>query len=140
MNDMNCDCFADDGIEHHHILHCPICGTPTTERETNPGAIDRKFQFVAFNHYNHKRFTEVDGIVFLAKDKLVVPMLETYLALVGRNVGWASPEAEAVKLMIERVVAYQKRNPEICKLPDLMGGAEVMELTAPNAPGERHSV
>ncbi|BDD85960.1 hypothetical protein [Desulfofustis limnaeus] len=27
--DMNCDCFLGDGLKHHHIFYCPICGTPT---------------------------------------------------------------------------------------------------------------
>ncbi len=137
-HDMNCNCFIDDGLEHHHIFYCPICGTPTTEKENDTRAIDRKFQFVAFNPYNLKMFTEKDGIVFLAKDTLVVPMLETYLALVGKNIGYGSPEAKSVKLMIERVRAYQKNNPQLCKLPDLSGGAETFELTLPNEPIDHH--
>jgi hypothetical protein len=131
-HDMNCDCFIGDGLQHHHIFFCPICGTATKNLEATGAEIDRKFRFAAFNPYNGKRFTSEDGVVFLAKDTLVVPMLETYLALVGKHIGWGSPEAEAVRLMIGRIVDYQAGHRDLCRLPDLAEGSETEELLRQN--------
>ena len=94
--------------------------------------IDRKFKFLAVNPSNGRIVTEDEGVVFLAKDNLFLPTLIFYLGLVMQAKGNDSDEAEALRLMIDRVSDWRVSHPDQLRLPDISGEEERRRLLAPD--------
>jgi hypothetical protein len=96
--------------------------------------IDRKFKFLAVNPSNGKVYTENEGVVFLVKDNLFLPMLKEYHLLVCATSieGADSDEAKSILLMIERAYAWRQNHPDQLKLPDITGEIERQRLLMPN--------
>jgi hypothetical protein len=99
--------------------------------------LDRKFSFMAFAtgkrtpEGGHVHYTEEDAIVFLAKDVLLVPLLHYYLRLCGQyRVGVA--QTEGIRLLVDRVEAWQRGHLDLLKLPDVDPGPEADRVCAPN--------
>lgn len=84
--------------------------------------IDHKFKFVATNPCKGNVFTEENAVVFLAKDKALIPALMVYseeCVVLGSN-----PEhIESLRLLIGRVKEYQA-NVE-CRVPDTETDCEI---------------
>lgn len=100
-------------------------------------AIDRKFFFQAWptkeaiGRRVEATYTEANAVVFLAKDVLLVPLLEYYLRLCGQyHVDDA--QTKGVRLLIGRVETWQKANLDKLKLPDVDPGPEADRVCAPN--------
>ena len=75
--------------------------------------------------------TEEDSVLFLAKDKLLPQVLMYYRDLcITESVGGA--QIKGVELLIARVEEYQRKNPELCKLPDIDEGEEEAAVGRPN--------
>ena len=95
--------------------------------------IDRKFMISAtpWNNEGAHPYTEFTSVLFLAKDVLLVPLLEYYLRLCGQyHVDDA--QTKGVRLLIGRVEAWQKANLDKLKLPDVDPGPEADRVCAPN--------
>jgi hypothetical protein len=90
--------------------------------------LDRKFSFIATNRANGKSFTEADGVLLLAKDDLVPATLEFYLSLVRREKGVQCIEAQGLVQLIERVAKWRETNADLCKLPDITGEKERIQI------------
>jgi hypothetical protein len=80
--------------------------------------IDRKFTISATNPVNGNSYTEKDALLLCAKDKAVPVALKAYQEECAR-IG-ANPEhIQSVGLLIERVIAFQKKNGS--RVPDTIG-------------------
>lgn len=80
-------------------------------------AIDRKFQIRAENHKGEV-FNEFNSILFLARDKNLIPLLNHYSQLCEES-GASEDQLKGVRLLIKRVESYQKNNPHILKVADI---------------------
>ena len=77
--------------------------------------IDRKYKILAINPVSGGIHTEDDAIIFLAKDKALIPTLETYIEECG-FLGCEDSHLESLNLLIERVRVYQQN--VTSKIPD----------------------
>jgi len=77
--------------------------------------IDRKFKFVAVNPCKGNYYTEENAVLFVAKDRALIPALLAYVAEC-KTIGANAEHIESVDLLIDRVREYQ-RNIE-CAIPD----------------------
>lgn len=92
--------------------------------------IDRKFEIRAICTEHHHVHTEMDSVLFLAKDRLLPATLAFYLAECIRA-GVDPRQQLGVQLLLARVEAYQAAHPERVKLPDVDPAATW--ITKPNA-------
>lgn len=77
--------------------------------------IDRKYKILAINPVSGGIHTEDDAIIFLAKDKALIPTLETYIEEC-ELLGCEDSHLDGLNLLIERVEAYQRN--VYSKVPD----------------------
>ena len=97
--------------------------------------LDRKFDISALHVTKKTIFTHDESVLFLAKDKLIMPMLWFYflmcftLMLVFK-VKW--PQVKGVKLLIGRVRKWRKANRYLLKYPDINYGNEASKVLKPN--------
>ena len=91
--------------------------------------LDRKYRITAISTEHGGSHTEYDSVLFLAKDKLLVPTLQYYLVLCHSE-GVDERQLEGVKLLLKRVEWYQKHNET--KLPDVDTGPSGIHVTEPN--------
>ena len=80
--------------------------------------LDRKFTFIATKTKDGTTVTQEEGIIFLAKDNLLLPTLKHYYSLC-ENSEIGIEQLTGVKLLIRRVEAWRKSNPDKCKNPDV---------------------
>jgi hypothetical protein len=93
--------------------------------------IERKFRFLAVNPAKGTIYTEMDGMVFLAKDQFLPEVLSYYEDLCARR-GAGKDQVEGVRLLRKRVVRWQQEHPELLKTPDVDPGREAEIVNAPN--------
>jgi len=83
--------------------------------------IDTKFtinaQCIEHNHF----YTESEAVLFLCKDQAFLPTLR-YYRHVCVQVGAGERQVRAVDKLIERVVQWQRDNPDKMKVPDVDEG------------------
>ena len=84
--------------------------------------IDRKFKFVAFNPCKGTVYTEEDAVLFLAKDRVVLPMLRFYRDEC-KIIGCGSEHLESIDLLIGRVKRFQRE--EGSRIPDTETPCEI---------------
>ncbi len=80
--------------------------------------IDRKFTFCATCCEHGHEHSHMDAMVFLAKDKALVPTLEFYGAQCER-LGAKPEQLHGIALLIERVKRYQAEHPDQVKVADV---------------------
>lgn len=90
--------------------------------------IDRKFKFIAFDPCKGTIYTEENAIVFLAKDRAVLPMLFAYIEECKR-LECGQDHIESVELLRKRVNNFQgsvgSRIPDTetdCEIDRCIGG------------------
>jgi len=93
--------------------------------------IDRKFRFNAISSEHANFYTEREGVLFLAKDKLLPATLRFYRDLCASS-GVDGRQLLGVDLLIQRVEKYQKENPAQLKFPDVDSGERGEEIIRPN--------
>lgn len=103
-------------------------GTVATE---TPEPIDRKYMFDAVSAHSGNLHTQADAMVFLARDPAVPGMLQTY-ENECRRLGSDHGQLEAVRLLRQRVEAFQARHPDKVKVADVEQGKEAKRICAPN--------
>lgn len=91
--------------------------------------LDRKYRITATSTEHGGSHTEYDSVLFLAKDKLLLPLLHDYLALCMHE-GVDERQIQGVELLIERVKWWQEHNPT--KTPDVDTGPSGIHITLPN--------
>ncbi len=80
--------------------------------------LDRKFSFIGTKTKDGSIITQKEGVIFLAKDNLLIPTLKYYLFLcIKARVGHL--QIKGIKLLINRIEVWQKANPDKCKFPDV---------------------
>lgn len=98
------------------------------EVESNtPTSIDWKFRIHAENRATGVVRTDEEGILFLAQDDAVIPMLKVYRSeceLLGADYG----HLRSVDLLIERVYTWRAMNPNMCKTPDMSKAEEPIQI------------
>ena len=78
--------------------------------------IDRKYKIIAYNPCSGGIHTEEDAVLFLAKDLAILPTLKEYLSECN-NLGCENSHLQSVRLLMERIEAYQKKHePEIADI------------------------
>jgi hypothetical protein len=103
--------------------------------------IDRKFSFggVCTEHEGAHEVTHENAVVFLARDKALIPTLHFYMTRC-HQLGADLRQIEGVRLLIERVERWQEEHPEAVKVADVEVGPEGDPIVArnegwPNLPG-----
>ena len=94
--------------------------------------IDRKFNFSAICTEHGETYTHHEAMVFLAKDKALVPTLEFYREECEK-LGAMPAQMLGIDLLIERVRRYQAENQEKIKVADI-DLPEGERILAPNEP------
>ena len=89
--------------------------------------IDRKFKIEAVN-LKGELFTEKDGVYFKAADPAFLIILREYAAAC-QQIGCGAEQIIAVEHLLNRVVAYQKKQGNV-KIPYVNPGAEFERLIA----------
>lgn len=84
--------------------------------------IDRKFTIVAVKTKNNTVVTQRDSVLFLAKDKALLPTLHFYRTECEK-LGVNYKQLHGIDLLINRVKGYQHNNPDV-KIPDIDEGIE----------------
>lgn len=93
--------------------------------------IDRKFTINAKSIKTGKKYTQSNAVLFLAKDALLVPLLDHYYALcVQHKVD--ERQVKGVALLRERVSKYQEKHVKKVHLPDIEAGKEEARVCKPN--------
>ena len=69
--------------------------------------IDRKYKIMATNPCSGSLHTEIDSILFLAKDLALIPTLEKYLEECSL-LGCDDYQIKGVQMLIQRVKEYQE--------------------------------
>lgn len=96
-------------------------------------SVDRKFKILAINPHKGVIYDDHHAVLFLAKDKVFLETLPTYIENLVKS-GADSMQIIGAKLMMERVRQYQERNPDIVKVPDIDQAKEVAVIQ-PNIMG-----
>lgn len=94
-------------------------------------AIDRKYRFKAVSVVSGRIHTQVDAVLFLAKDALLPALLEKYMELCRDN-GVGDSQIKGVALLKDRVMTYQRRNINKVRVPDVGDGKEEKRVCKPN--------
>lgn len=94
-------------------------------------AIDRKYRFKAVSVASGRQHSQADGVLFLAKDKLLPALLDSYIRLCVES-GVDDKQTQGVVLLRERVMTYQRRNINKVRLPDVGDGKEAKRVLKPN--------
>lgn len=94
-------------------------------------AIDRKYRFKAVSVASKRTHTQSDAVLFLAKDKLLPALLDSYIRLCVES-GVDDKQTQGVVLLRERVMTYQRRNINKVRLPDVGDGKEAKRVLKPN--------
>jgi hypothetical protein len=79
--------------------------------------IDRKFTIKASNRGSGAKHTEEDSLLFLAKDKALLPMLRAYKRECKR-LGAHTEHLDSIEDLIWRVKKWQTANKNLVKTPD----------------------
>ncbi len=87
----------------------------------NTTTIDRKFKFLAINPCNKKIYDEENAVVFVAKDKALIPTLMAYQEEC-KKLGCESEHIKSIGLLIERVANFQTTE---CDIPDTILKCEI---------------
>lgn len=95
------------------------------------GPLDRKFKIVAFSVESGKKYTDHNGVLFLAKDKLLPRLLEKYIELCEEN-KVDERQIKGIELLKERVEIWQEKNLLKVKLPDVKVGKEEKRVCKSN--------
>ena len=85
--------------------------------------IDRKYIIKATSISSGKIHTEKDSILFLLKDKLLPDLLDKYLELCSVT-KVDERQMRGIQLLKDRVLTWQRANPNKVKLPDVAIGKE----------------
>jgi len=96
--------------------------------------IDTKYVFRGFKAEGGpfvSMVTQNNAIVFKAGDLAFALVLPRYRDICS-DLGADERQLKAIDLLIERVKAYQKNNPELCKVPDVDAGEEEKRVCRPN--------
>ena len=93
--------------------------------------IDRKYRFKAVSVASGKQHTQSDAVLFLAKDKLLPALLDSYIRLCIES-GVNDKQTQGVILLRERVITYPRRNINKVRLPDVGDGKEEQRVCKPN--------
>jgi len=96
--------------------------------------IDTKYIFRGFKAEGGpfvSMVTQNNAIVFKAGDLAFALTLPLYRNICS-DLGAHERQLKAIDLLIERVKAYQKNNPELCKVPDVDAGEEEKRVCRPN--------
>jgi hypothetical protein len=99
--------------------------------------IDRKFTFsgICTEHRAAHAVSHMDAVVFLARDRALVPTLHFYQTRC-QQLGADPRQVEGIRLLIARVERWQAEHPEELKVPDVDNTPEGLAIVAPNeAPG-----
>ncbi len=82
------------------------------------GDIDQKFNFYGFSKHSGKPYSQVDAVMFLARDPAFLDSLPAYrLACVAR--GASEHQLKSIDLLTERVRLFQESNPSQVKVADV---------------------
>jgi hypothetical protein len=85
--------------------------------------IDRKFRILAVNPCKEGAiYTEKDGFFFKASDPFAIDALVMYISALKKNESVQANQIIGAKLLLERVIRYQKENG--VKIPDVDLGCE----------------
>ena len=104
----------------------------TTMMRNNKGGfmekIDRKYQISAVSVEHRHSHSEFDSVLFLAKDKALVPTLQFYYGECIRQ-GADNNQLLGITLLIERVQRWQLENVDKLKVADidLPAGRSIIE-------------
>jgi hypothetical protein len=93
--------------------------------------IDRKFKFIAVSEKSGKEYTEKDAMIFLIKDALLPDLLDKYYQLSVEK-GVDKRQLEGIRLLKDRVLAWQRANIKQVKLPDIETGKEEKRVCKAN--------
>jgi hypothetical protein len=95
--------------------------------------IDRKFTITATCTEHDHTFTEIDSVLFLAKDKALPATLQFYRAECER-IGAGLYQLMGIDLLIQRVLRFQRERPDLVKVPDVDDTKEGRAIILPNEP------
>lgn len=93
--------------------------------------IDRKFKINAVSKKSGKKYTEKNSVLFLLKDKLLPDLIDKYYGLLVEHHA-DKYQLEGVRLLKERVLAWQRENISKVKLADVEPGKEEKNVCKPN--------
>lgn len=91
------------------------------DRDGRAPAVDRKFWTRALCTEHDGQHDEGDSVLFLAKDRALIPTLFAYLGECER-LGASARQLAGISLLIERVRAWQAAHPEQLKVADVDAG------------------
>lgn len=94
-------------------------------------SVDRKFTILATSKEHGRNHTEVDSVLFLAKDKAFLPTLRFYYRECA-DLGADQRQLEGIALLIARVERWQREHPEAMKVADVDQGPAGDAIVAPN--------
>jgi hypothetical protein len=93
--------------------------------------IDRKFKFTAISNKSGKKYTEKNALVFLVKDSLLPNLLDKYIELCSQA-QVDERQLKGMQLLKDRVLAWQRNNPNKVHKPDVTIGIEERRICKAN--------
>ena len=93
--------------------------------------IDRKFKIAATSLRSGKKYSQANSVLFLAKDALLPELLDKYYDLAYAK-GADERQLKGIRLLQERVAAWQKVNEKKVHLPDVEEGKEEKRVCKKN--------
>lgn len=93
--------------------------------------IDRKFKIAATSLKSGKKYSQANAVLFLTTDALLPELLDKYYDLAYVR-GTDDRQLTGIKLLKERVVAWQAVNAKKVHLPDVEEGKEEKRVCKPN--------
>ncbi len=97
--------------------------------------IDRKFNISAHCLEHGHQHDQFDAMLFLAKDRALVPMLHHYRQLC-ESLGAEQRQLNGVDLLIGRVVKWQAEHPQLLKVADIDDTEMGRQIIRPNEEGK----
>lgn len=83
--------------------------------------LDGKFQGTIVKNKDGSVVPADQWVCFLAKDNAFPPTLQFYMEECQRQ-GAAREQVDAVAALLDRVLAWRREHPELCKVPDVHPG------------------
>jgi hypothetical protein len=94
--------------------------------------IDRKFSISAECRAHGHTYTQMDGVFFKAADAAFNRNVLDSYKREAIALGAHPRQIQGIELLIERVEAYKKQNPQAVKVPDVDQGEESEYVNKPN--------
>lgn len=88
--------------------------------------VDWKFRIQAHALHNGKMYSEDDSVLFLCKDRALLPTLRHYRDFCVA-LGCEENQLRAIALLIGRVEQWQREHPELLKVADIEGDEALVE-------------